>query len=75
MAKIINQETLMPIGLAILVIGGITAWVSETRSELKNNSEQIKSLSEGNVVHIKLINEINSRLSRIEWALEQKKRN
>lgn len=67
--KSINQETLVPVGLAVLIIGTTAMWVSDTRNGMKTASEQIEILNRNNEANIKLIYEINARLSRIEWKL------
>lgn len=72
MSKIINQDTLMPVGLAVLVIGSSAMWVADVRSSMKANEAQIEALTASQGVNIKLIQEINSRLSRIEWKLEER---
>jgi cobalamin-dependent methionine synthase I len=74
MIKSINQETLMPIGLAVLIIGTAATWVASVQGDIKSHSEQLVVLSKNHEAHIKLVMEINSRLSRIEWALESKGR-
>jgi hypothetical protein len=72
MVKTITQETFVPIGLAIAIIGSVTAWVTDLRSQMNNNTAIINSLRSGDERNIKLFQEINSRLSRIEWKLERK---
>lgn len=71
--KIVNDQTLIPIGLAVTLIGSVAMWISSVRSDLASHSEQLVALSRNHDAHIKLIMEINSRLSRIEWSLETKK--
>lgn len=61
----------MPVGLAVLVIGSSAMWVADVRSSMKANEAQIEALTASQGVNIKLIQEINSRLSRIEWKLEE----
>lgn len=72
MSRIVNQETLIPVGLAIVIIGTAAMWISDMRNVVKAHQEQIELLSKNHEAHIKLITEINSRLSRIEWKLESK---
>lgn len=62
----------MPVGLAVLVIGSSAMWVADVRSSMKANEAQIEALTASQGVNIKLIQEINSRLSRIEWKLEER---
>lgn len=73
MAKIINQETLVPIGIAIIVIGSASVWVTEMKSQIKINTDTIEILKKGQEDNFKLNHEINSRLSRLEWKLEETK--
>lgn len=70
MSKILNEDTLVPIGVAIAVIGTVTAWIVDTKNGLASHTEIIESLNRANEDQVKLIHEINSRLSRIEWKLE-----
>lgn len=68
----INQETLIPIGLAVVLIGGVSMWITDIRSQLKYDFDRIEVLTASHEANIKLIAEINSRLSRIEWRLEER---
>lgn len=47
-------------------------WVADTASQIKNNRQVIEELRQGSEASQKLIYEINSRLSRIEWRLEKR---
>lgn len=69
MIKILNQETLVPIGLAVMVIGASAMWITDVTSQVKMHSVEIKSLAQSNEAQLKLIYEVNQRLSRIEWQL------
>lgn len=69
--KSINQETLVPLGFAVVVISTVAMWVADTRAGMKAAAEQIEILNRNNETNIKLIYEINSRLSRIEWGLSK----
>lgn len=71
MSKVINHDTLVPIGVAIAVIGAVSMWVADVTNTSKAHATQIHSLVESNTDQVKLIHEINSRLSRIEWRLER----
>lgn len=70
MSKVIREDTLVPLGIAVVAIGTITAWAVEVKSQVRSHAEVIESLRQANEANIKLISEINSRLSRIEWKLE-----
>lgn len=73
----ISEGTLIPVGLAVLVIGGATGWVTKTTFQLsdhserlariEDNSEQIKS----DVIRIKTLlgvkNEPRSEESADTW--------
>lgn len=74
MSKVLNEETLVPIGLAVVAIGGITAWAVEMRSQVSAHTEVIAALTQANESQLKLIHEVNSRLSRIEWKLENEQK-
>lgn len=67
----ISQETLMPIGLAVLVIGGGAMWVTNIKNQLDLDRENISSLVKNYELYTKTIVEIDSRLSRIEWKMEK----
>ncbi len=73
MGRGLNQETLVPLGLAIVVIGAVATWVSEVKYEIREHKEIIEELKKSNDSSFKLVHEINSRLSKIEWALEKRK--
>lgn len=73
--KIVNQETLVPLGLAIVLIGTVATWVESVRSGMQGHSDQLEILTRNHDAHIKLVMEINSRLSRIEWAIAQEREN
>lgn len=69
----LSQETLVPMGVAIVVIGTVATWVSNTSTSIKHQAEQLAAMSETHGANMKLISEINSRLSRIEWSLFEKR--
>lgn len=69
--KVVNSETMVPIGLAVMVVGSVATWVSSVRSDLQSHTNQIEILAKNQEAHLKLNLEINSRLSRIEWKLEE----
>lgn len=71
--KIVNNQTLMPVGLAVVVIGTAATWVESVRSDIKSHTIQLENLAKNQEEHLKLNWEINSRLSRIEWKLEETK--
>ncbi len=71
MIKELNQATLVPLGLAVVIIGTVAMWVADTRSELRAHSDIIEELKKSNDASYKLVSEINSRLSRMEWQLEK----
>lgn len=70
MKNVVNQGTLIPLGLAVAIIGSAAMWVSDISNQIKFNSGRIDFLSKSNEDQVKLIYEVNSRLSRIEWRLE-----
>jgi hypothetical protein len=71
MDKIVTQETLIPIGLAVVVIGAVTTFVVETRARQKANEDLLEALKQTHEAHVKIIHEVDARLSRIEWRLEK----
>lgn len=71
--KIVNNQTLVPVGLAVVVIGTAAAWVESVRSEIKSHSSQLEILTKNQEANLKLNWEINARLSKIEWSLEETK--
>lgn len=70
----INEKTMIPIGLAVLVIGGGAGWM--TRQEIKTtaNSEQIIQVNEKVENLDKILNEIEKRLAGIEGELKRIRR-
>lgn len=75
MSRVVNSETLIPLGLAVLIIGAVATWVSDVRGRVGFNTENIEALKKTSDATIKLVYEINSRLSRMEWSLENLKEN
>lgn len=71
MSKILNQNTLIPMGLAVVVIGGAATWIGDLKNQVKGHEELLVELKRANEANNKLNYEINSRLSRIEWKLER----
>jgi hypothetical protein len=69
----IGQETLVPLGVAVVVIGAIATWVNTVESKIAANTAIIKEIRTTNDASLKQVYEINSRLSKIEWAIEKKK--
>lgn len=72
MNRIVNQETLVPIGLAVLVIGTLSNWWVRYQTKVDYHDQQLSVMSNTDDQILKLVNEINGRLSRIEWKLETK---
>lgn len=68
--KIVNESTLVPVGLAIALIGSVATWVGSVRTDLQSHTNQIEILSKNQDANWKLNQEINNRLSRIEWKME-----
>jgi hypothetical protein len=67
----ITQGTLIPLGLAVAVIGGAAVWVTETRAQIRHNTIAIEEVRRLQAEYVKQLYEINSRLSRMEWKLEK----
>jgi hypothetical protein len=72
MIKHISESTLIPMGFAVLVIGTGTMWITDMTSQVKQHKEILDEMRKSEETGQKLIYEINSRLSRIEWRLETK---
>lgn len=68
--KVITEQTLIPIGIAVVVIGSIAGWATNVATQLHVHQESIERVKAADESNFKLIYEINSRLSRIEWKLE-----
>lgn len=75
MIKSITQETFIPIGVAIVVIGTAAAWATNVASQIQAHKEILEQLRSVNDSNFKMVYEINSRLSRIEWRLEKESTN
>lgn len=69
----IGQDTLVPLGIAVIVIGAVATWVNSVDSRIHGNVQIINELRATNDAAFKQLAEINSRLSKIEWSLEKKK--
>ena len=70
--KSISEITLIPIGVAVISIGGGAMWLTEIYQQGRSNSNRIERLEQKQDEFNKLVIEINGRLSRIEWRLEEK---
>lgn len=73
MLKTITESTLIPVGLAVITIGGASMWVTQLKAQLDVDNSIIAELRRASEGQTKLIYEINSRLSRLEWKLESPK--
>lgn len=69
--KSISQETFIPLGVAIVVIGTAAAWATNVATQIQAHKEILEQLKSVNDSNFKMVYEINSRLSRIEWRLEK----
>lgn len=77
MEKIINEKTLLPISLVIIIIGA-SVWLTNIYFLSRANAKVISKIDKKQVSDINHLNqtllEISTRLARIEGALNIKKR-
>jgi len=67
----ITQNTLVPIGLAVAVIGGGAAWMTRQEMTASANAKGIKHL-QGQYEHIDdMLREIQEKLGTIEGELKR----
>lgn len=71
--KALTENTLIPLGIAILAIGGGSMWITSLYAEVQSTSTAVKEARTRQEETSKTLNEINERLSRIEWKLEKGK--
>lgn len=64
----INEKTLIPISLAITLMGGVV-WVTNIYSKTIENSERISRLEVEQDTFMGLLRSVDQRLSRIEGKL------
>lgn len=65
----ITGKTMVPISLVISLIGG-SGWMTKVHSTVEKNTAQISEVKEKEEETLKVLREINTRLSRIEGRLE-----
>lgn len=71
MIQKISENTLIPLGIAVIAIGGAATWLTAMKSKVDEHGILIEELRHSNEEHFKMVYEINSRLSRMEWANER----
>lgn len=69
----VTDQTLIPIGLAILTIGGGAAWLTVVHEKVAVSADRIKEMSEDQKKYTEDLHQINARLARIETLLERSK--
>lgn len=69
----ITDKTLIPLGLAVIAIGGGSVWLTTVYAEVKTNNEKLTEVIRSQEEYNRNVAEINSRLSRIEGKLEGRK--
>jgi len=69
---IISERTLMPISLVLIFLGGV-AWLTSIAADVKFTSNTIEKVEIKQERYNATLSEINSRLSRIEGKLENKR--
>ncbi len=70
--KALTEHTFIPLGIAIIAIGGGAMWLTDVYAQVRDNKIETARLSIKQDEHNKLVSEINVRLSRIEWSLEKR---
>ena len=68
----VTEETLIPIGLAVLAIGGGTVWLTTIHNKTEVNTRAIAEISAKQESSNDLLKSIDRRLSRIEGKLDIK---
>lgn len=71
--KALTESTFVPLGIAIIAIGGGAIWLTNVYAQVKESNVAIERLGQKQEEYNKLVIEINGRLSRIEWKLETTK--
>ena len=66
--KTITEQTLLPLSLVGVLIGGVF-WFSNLWAISKQNSEEIKEIKSKQEEYVQNMYQVNQRLSRIEGAL------
>lgn len=66
----ITEKTLIPLGLAVIAIGGGSMWLTQVYAEVKDSSQKLQHVIIQQEEYNKNLIEINSRLSRIETKIE-----
>jgi len=69
----ISEETLLPISLVIVLVGGVF-WLSSAYSQITANAADIADIKDERVELTTVISRIDRRLSRIEGRLKIKGR-
>lgn len=67
--KSISEMTLIPIGLAVVIIGGGTTWLTVMASTLTQNSKDIASIKDNQSQYMKDLYKIELHLAKIRWKL------
>lgn len=71
MTSKISQNTLIPVGVAVLVIGSATAWMTKQDIQSRVNASEISEVkSQFSGIEI-LLREISRRLGTIEGELKR----
>jgi hypothetical protein len=70
-ARVLSEETLMPLGLVLMILGGVYMG-AQSFNQIEANAKSIDKLEEKSDRTDEVINRIDRRLSRIEGALDIK---
>lgn len=71
MRKTLNENTLVPIGLAIVVIGACATWVTKINDFKERSCSKQQKVNSRLDDHDKQFYEVNSHVSRLEWKIEK----
>lgn len=70
--KELSDKTLLPLGLAVIVIGGGAIWLTTVYNEVQANTRAIESATITQKEYVKTLQEINLRLTIIEQKIDRR---
>jgi|GEM_PF-3849010 len=69
----INETTLIPISLVVILVGGIV-WLSQLYAKTDQNGIDIKDLKEAKEKQFDILQDIRERVIRIETKVDEKRK-
>lgn len=66
----ITQDTLMPLGMVIVLIGGVM-WLDEVAAKVKATADSQEEFRRDQIDTKNILMQMNTRLSRIEGSLKR----